>query len=44
MGSKLMFAGITAVVCLPLFGVGSTFVVAGAVVAVVGAVLYCLDK
>lgn len=44
MGSKLMFSGITAVVALPLFGVGQSFILVGAVIAVIGAILYDLDK
>jgi len=44
MGTKLSWTGLALILVSPIFGLMSAFVVAGAVVLVIGVVLQWLDK
>ena len=44
MGTKLSWTGLALMLVSPAFGLGEAFVVAGAVVLVIGVILQWLDK
>ena len=43
-GNKVWIVGITILFVSPLFGLGQTFAVAGAIIATIGAIAVVLDK
>lgn len=43
-GQKLSWTGLALILVSPVFGLGSVFVVAGAIILVIGVVLTWLDK
>lgn len=44
MGTKISWAGLAIMLVSPVFGLGSIFVLVGAIVLVIGVVLQFLDK
>lgn len=44
MGTKLSWTGLALILVSPIFGLGSVFIVAGAIILVIGVVLQWLDK
>ena len=43
-GNKLWITGITMILALPLFGINTTFLVAGAIIAVIGCIMVWLER
>lgn len=44
MGTKLCWTGLAMMLCFPVFGLSGAFVIAGAVILIIGVILNWLDK